>query len=97
VTTILRIEHPVSDFERWRTAFDADPVGRDTHGVRRYRIMRATEDWNYVLIDLEFDDSRSAEAMLVALRQLWARVDVISDPRATIVELVDHQALVGSA
>lgn len=97
MTTILRIEHSVSDFERWRRAFDADPVGRDRHGVRRYRIMRAADDRHYVLIDLEFDDQSLAETMLVALRELWGRVDLISDPQARIVELVDHQAQVGSA
>jgi hypothetical protein len=35
--------------------------------------------------------------MLAALRELWGRVDLISDPQARIVELVDHQAQVGSA
>jgi hypothetical protein len=97
MTTILRIEHPVSDFGRWRKAFDADPLGRDAHGVRRYRMMRATDDRNHVLIDLEFDDASSAEAMLVALRALWGGIEVISDPQARIVELVDDQALAGSA
>jgi hypothetical protein len=31
---ILRIEHPVPDFEGWKTAFDSDPVGREKSGVR---------------------------------------------------------------
>jgi hypothetical protein len=44
VTAILRIEHPVADFERWRHAFDSDPVGRERGGVRRYRVMRARGD-----------------------------------------------------
>ena len=29
---ILRIEHPVPDFNAWKRAFDGDPiVGRDVH------------------------------------------------------------------
>ena len=53
MTAILRVEHPVGDFERWRHAFDSDPEDRERSGVRRYRVMRACEDPNYVLIDLE--------------------------------------------
>jgi hypothetical protein len=25
---ILRIEHPVSDYDAWKAAFDSDPIGR---------------------------------------------------------------------
>jgi hypothetical protein len=56
---ILWIEHPVSDYDAWKAAFDSDPIGRECSGVRRYRILRATDDPNYVMIDLEFDNRRS--------------------------------------
>jgi hypothetical protein len=88
---MLRIEHRVADFDRWRRAFDADPVGRERGGVRRYRIMRAADDPNYALIDLEFAARDGAEDFLGALRQLWERVDVISDPKARIVQLVEER------
>jgi hypothetical protein len=88
---MLRIEHPVADFDRWRRAFDTDPVGREPGGVRRYRIMRAAGDPNYALIDLEFGARDTAEEFLAALRQLWERVDVISDPKARIVQLVEER------
>lgn len=52
---ILRIEHQVPDFAGWKQAFDSDPAGRERSGVRRYAILRAVDDPNYVLIDLEFD------------------------------------------
>ena len=42
--TILRIEHPVRDFDIWKEAFDADPVGRERSGVRRCRVMRPVDD-----------------------------------------------------
>ena len=41
---ILRIEHAVPDFESWKAAFDGDPIGRERSGVRRYRVMRASDD-----------------------------------------------------
>ena len=96
MTAILRIEHPVGAFERWREAFGRDPVKRERGGVRRYRIMRARDDPNFVLIDLEFDAPQQAETFLAGLRQLWGRVDVIRDPQARIVELVEERALAAS-
>lgn len=52
---IVRIEHPVKDFDAWRAAFDSDPAGRQASGVRRYRIMRDLQEPELVLIDLELD------------------------------------------
>ena len=86
---VLRIEHPVPDYERWKEAFDSDPVDRKGSGVRRYSVMRAVDDPNYVVIDSEFDDLREAEAMLGALRELWGRVDVMRDPQTRIVEVIE--------
>jgi hypothetical protein len=54
MTAILRIQHPVGDFERWRETFDSDPDERQRNGVCSYRILRGHEDPNDVLIDLEF-------------------------------------------
>lgn len=90
---VLRIEHPVPDFERWKEAFDADPVNRRHSGVRRYTISRLAGDPNYVLVDLEFDQPPEAEAMLGKLRELWSRVDVMHDPRATILEVLESTPL----
>jgi hypothetical protein len=83
----------VADFDRWRSAFDSDPEGREASGVRRYRVMRACEDANVVLIDLEFDTSELAERFLTRLRRRWSRVDVVHDPHAQVVELVEEKAL----
>lgn len=89
--TVLRIEHPVPNYEAWKEAFDNDPRGRERSGVRRYRILRAADDPNYVMIDLEFDAANEAEAFLEGLRAMWERVlgTLISDPRARIVEPVE--------
>ncbi|MBI3609247.1 MAG: hypothetical protein HY204_00925 [Nitrospirae bacterium] len=88
---ILRIEHPVPDFNGWKEAFDSDPVGREKSGVRRYRILRPIDNANYVIIDLEFDTASQAEAFLAALRVLWGRVEskVMMNPQARIVEAVE--------
>ncbi len=88
---ILRIEHPVSDFDGWKKAFDSDPVGREKSGVRRYRVLRPVDDPQYVMIDLEFDTTAQAEALLAAMRVVWGRVQgkIVFNPQARIVEAVE--------
>jgi hypothetical protein len=93
VTTILCIEHRVAGFDRWRQAFDSDPEERERSGVLRYRIMRACDDPNFVLIDLEFHERGPAETFLTRLRSLWNRVDVTHDPQARVVELIEERVL----
>jgi hypothetical protein len=96
---VLQIEHPVRQYEAWKQAFDADPVGREAAGVRRYRIERPIDDPAYVMIDLEFDDTGHAEAMLASLRELWGSVQgtLIGDPRVRIVELVESREYCGQS
>ena len=91
---ILRIEHPVPSYDGWKQAFDSDPVGREKSGVRRYQILRAVDDPNYVLIDLEFDTASQAEALLAAMRTVWGRVEgtIMMSPQARIVEAVETKA-----
>ena len=93
--TILRIEHPVMDFDAWKRAFDSDPAGREASGVRRFQVMRAIDDPDYVLIDLEFDTMSQAEALLAKMRTIWgvAQGTLIGDPRARIVEAVERAEL----
>jgi ribosomal protein L35AE/L33A len=88
---ILRMEHPVPDFDGWKHAFESDPVDRKRSGVRRYQVMRSVDDPNYVLIDLEFDSRSEAEGLLAAMREVWGRVQgsVMSNPLARIVERVE--------
>ncbi len=88
---ILHIEHPVPNYDARKAAFDSDPIGWEDSGVRRYRILRPTDDPNYVMIDLEFDSASEAEAVHSALRDLWSRVDVMQDPRARTVEVVESK------
>jgi hypothetical protein len=88
---ILRIEHPVPDFDGWKKAFDSDPVGREKSGVRRYRVLRPIDDAKYVMIDLEFDTASQAESLLAAMRVVWGRVEgkIMRNPQARIVEVTE--------
>lgn len=88
---ILRIEHPVPDFDGWKQAFDSDPVDRQKAGVRQYRVLRPVDDAHYVMIDLEFDTASQAQALLAAMRNVWGRVEgtIMMNPQARIVEAVE--------
>jgi hypothetical protein len=88
---VLHIEHKVANFNGWKQAFDSDPVGRERLKVRRYRILRATDDPLLVVIELEFDSLGDAEALLTAMQTVWGRVQgsLIDSPRTRITELVE--------
>lgn len=89
---ILQIEHGVRDFDAWKRAFDGDPIGRERNGVRRYRIVRPTDDPNRVAVDLEFDTAEEAEAFRSSLLALWGRMEDelgLKDARARIVETAE--------
>ena len=83
----LRIEHPVPDYDAWKASFDSDPIGRERSGVRRYRVLRATDDPNYVMIDLEFDSASEAEAVKAALGDV--EFDSASETEAVRAALED--------
>ena len=91
---MLRIEHPVPNFDGWKQAFDSDPVGREKSGVRRYQILRPVDNPNFVMIDLEFDTAQQAEALLAAMRVVWGRVEgtIMTNPKARIVEVAETKA-----
>jgi hypothetical protein len=91
---ILRIEHPVPNFDGWKAAFDNDPINRAGMGVRQYRVMRPVDDDLFAMVDLEFDSVEEAEACLAALRDLWTNVQgiVMNDPRVRVIEVVENRA-----
>ncbi len=92
---ILHIEHPIRDFATWKSAFESDPAGRERSGVRRYQILRPVDDPNYVMIDLDFESTTTAEAFLAAMRVVWQSAAAASalagSPQTRIVEVVESK------
>jgi hypothetical protein len=88
---VLHIEHPIPDFERWKKAFDSDPIDRKSSGVNEYRIYKSVSNPNYVAIDLLFNELKNAEATLKKLEVLWSRVEgsVMTGPKAQIFEILE--------
>jgi hypothetical protein len=88
---VVHIEHPVLDYDRWKAAFHADPIGQERAGVRRYRVLRAADDPRLVIIDLELDTEEAANAMLGSLRVLWGRIEgvLVTAPQGRVFDVVE--------
>jgi hypothetical protein len=93
-TIVVRVEHPVPDYETWkREGFDRDPLGRERSGVRRHRVLRIGERPSLVAVELEFDDREAAESFAAGLREMWGRVRERFDwrevPEAQVFEVTE--------
>lgn len=90
----VRIEHAVPNFDVWKQVFDSDPVGRETIGVRRYEVLRATDDSNVVMVDLDFDSQGAADTFLAAMQGIWRQAEgtIVHGVRARVVESVETKA-----
>jgi hypothetical protein len=70
--TTLHIEHAISDYRTWATAFARFADARSEAGVRHERIRRAVDDDTWIVIDLGFDTPEAATAFLSFLRtNVW--------------------------
>ena len=92
---ILHVEHAITDYDTWKRAFDSDPVQREQSGVRGYRVLRPADDPNYIMLDLEFDNSGEAQSFRAALERLWgsgrAAPALAGTPQARILETVERK------
>ena len=69
----LHIEHPITDYPIWRTAFDRFADIRARSGVRGHRVQQPVDDPRYVVVDLEFGTAEEAEHFLDFLRTtVWS-------------------------
>lgn len=58
----LHIEHPITDYDTWRTAFDAFAAARHGAGVTGEHIFRPIDDPCYIFVALDFESTERAEA-----------------------------------
>jgi len=68
----LHIEHPITDYETWLSAFSRFADARRRAGVRAHRVQRPIDDPKYVVLDLDFDTNEEAQAFLSFLtKNVW--------------------------
>ena len=92
----LHIEHAITDFGVWRTAFASFDQARHAAGVREARVYRPVDDPKFVVLDLDFDTRGEADAFLRFLETVvWENPAnspaLVGAPRAVVLE----RALVG--
>ena len=92
----LRVELEVRDYDMWRNAFAQDAGGRAKNGARRYRIFRAVDDANKVMIDLDFDTAAEAGTFLTIMeRDVWPSPDKapakVGAPRTHLLDMVETE------
>jgi hypothetical protein len=74
--TTLHIQHPVTDFDTWTSAFNRFADARREAGVRAQRVQRPVDDLKFVVIDLDFDTASEAQSFRAFLTtRVW------SDPK----------------
>lgn len=94
--TTLHIEHPITDYDTWKGAFDRFADVRREAGVLAHRIHRPVDDDLYVVVDLDFAVADRAERFLTFLRErVWAVPDsspaLAGEPRTRLLRAVEHQ------
>jgi hypothetical protein len=58
----LSIEHSVTDFSTWKTAFDHFADAREEAGVLAHRVRHPIDDDKHLVIELDFETRERAEA-----------------------------------
>ena len=73
---MLHIEHPITEYSTWRSAFDRFAAIRARSGVRDFRIQQPVDDPHYVVLDLDFATTAEAERFLAFLRsEVWTSAE----------------------
>ena len=68
----IHIQHPITDFETWTTAFNRFREARRNAGVQGQRIRRPVDNEKYVVIELDFETVEKAQTFLGFLRStIW--------------------------
>jgi len=91
----LRIEHKISTYEGWKKAFDSDPIDRRKSGVKHYRVYRPTDNSNFIVIDLYFDNLEQAQAAKTALQNIFPKIDgkLIFDIQISLLDVIEDVTL----
>jgi hypothetical protein len=89
----LHIEHPITDYGTWRSAFDGFAEARRDAGVTGERISRPVDNQRYIVVDLDFESAEQAAGFLNFLETaVWSSPDASpaldGKPRTAILEPV---------
>lgn len=95
--TSLHIEHPITDYDAWRSVFDGFAQVRREAGVVGERVSRPVDDPRYIVVGLDFDSTEHAASFLRFLEtQVWTSATsapaLAGRPKTAILELTPAAA-----
>ncbi len=78
----LLVRQKVTDYEQWKSAFDAHSVIRQANGSRGGQLFRSTSDPNELVVLLEWDVLERARqfAQSEEFREVMQRAGVVDHP-----------------
>jgi len=94
--TTLRIEHAITDYGVWKSAFDRFEEMRRQSGVKHHRIHRRADDPAYIVVNLDFGTAEEAGAFLEFLRsEVWSSPQsapaLAGTPQTRILDLCEER------
>lgn len=86
----LHIEHAITDYATWKTAFDRFAERRTAAGVTGQRIHQPVDDPRYVVLQFDFGSAQQATAFRGFLEsQVWSTPanspGLAGSPRAVVL------------
>lgn len=92
--TLLHIEHPITDYQTWRDAFDRFADARASAGVTDARVAQPINDDQYIVVDLRFSSRANATSFLEFLeRHVWSTSanspGLAGQPRTMVLDIVE--------
>ena len=92
----LRIEHPITDYDVWRAAFDRFESARTGAGVQSFTIRRPVDEPGYLLLDLEFPSVDAASSFANFLHaKVWSSPEaspgLAGAPQTRVLEVMPGQ------
>lgn len=87
---MLVVMHKVSNFEKWKSAYDGHDSARLANGIHNYVIGRGVKDSNMVLVALKIDDTAKAKAFAKdpGLKKAMQKGGVTGTPSISLVTMV---------
>jgi hypothetical protein len=91
---VLQIEHEINELAVWRDAFKKFTPAREAAGVTRTEVYHPSDDPNYVVINLSFENVDAATKFREFLiNQFWSSPNsapaLVGPPTARVLEEVD--------
>ena len=86
----LNVRHTVTDYEKWRSFFDADDARRRSAGATgTTQVFRDAEDANVVTTIMEWNNAENATKFMndPALREVMQKAGVVGMPAVRAILL----------